>query len=83
MDFLITGSRDHYMCDTEVDLCYSYPCMNNGTCVRREGGYTCVCSAGYTGMMLLWYAWSFLIHLYHFIGVLATDHNRLIIDVHL
>ncbi|CAK1552868.1 unnamed protein product [Leptosia nina] len=45
-----TGSREHYMCDTEVDLCYSSPCVNNGTCIRREGGYTCVCSAGFTGV---------------------------------
>ncbi|XP_013196318.2 protocadherin-like wing polarity protein stan [Amyelois transitella] len=45
-----TGSREHYMCDTEVDLCYSSPCVNNGTCVRREGGYTCVCAAGFTGV---------------------------------
>ncbi|KAJ8731807.1 hypothetical protein PYW08_014537 [Mythimna loreyi] len=45
-----TGSREHYMCDTEVDLCYSSPCINNGTCVRREGGYTCVCAPGYTGV---------------------------------
>ncbi|XP_045493580.1 protocadherin-like wing polarity protein stan [Colias croceus] len=44
-----TGSREHYMCDTEVDLCYSSPCVNNGTCIRREGGYTCVCPAGFTG----------------------------------
>ena len=43
------GSQEHYMCDTEVDLCYSSPCINNGTCVRREGGYTCVCAPGYTG----------------------------------
>ncbi|CAH2208555.1 jg51, partial [Pararge aegeria aegeria] len=43
-------SREHYMCDTEVDLCYSSPCKNNGTCVRREGGYTCVCGAGFTGV---------------------------------
>ncbi|XP_026328508.1 protocadherin-like wing polarity protein stan isoform X2 [Hyposmocoma kahamanoa] len=45
-----TGSREHYMCDTEVDLCYSSPCVNNGTCLRREGGYTCVCTAGFTGV---------------------------------
>ncbi|XP_072387451.1 protocadherin-like wing polarity protein stan isoform X2 [Diabrotica undecimpunctata] len=44
-----TGSKEHYLCDTEVNLCYSSPCRNNGTCKIREGGYTCVCSTGYTG----------------------------------
>ncbi|KAK9696737.1 Laminin G domain [Popillia japonica] len=44
-----TGSREHYLCDTEVNLCYSTPCQNNGTCKIREGGYTCVCSPGFTG----------------------------------
>ncbi|XP_037887303.1 protocadherin-like wing polarity protein stan isoform X2 [Glossina fuscipes] len=44
-----TGSKEHYLCDTEVDLCYSDPCLNGGTCVRREGGYTCVCQASHTG----------------------------------
>lgn len=45
-----TGSREHYMCDTEVDLCYSSPCQHNGTCLRREGGYTCACGPTYTGI---------------------------------
>ncbi|XP_050681661.1 protocadherin-like wing polarity protein stan isoform X2 [Leptidea sinapis] len=45
-----TGSVEHYMCDTEVDLCYSSPCLNNGTCVRNEGGFTCVCPPGFTGV---------------------------------
>ncbi|XP_069162090.1 protocadherin-like wing polarity protein stan isoform X3 [Procambarus clarkii] len=44
-----TGMREHYECDTEVNLCYSSPCGNHGTCMRREGGYTCVCLPGYTG----------------------------------
>lgn len=44
-----TGSREHYLCDTEVNLCYSNPCKNNGTCHRREGGYSCTCTAGFTG----------------------------------
>ncbi|GBP48920.1 Protocadherin-like wing polarity protein stan [Eumeta japonica] len=44
-----TGSKEHYMCDTEVDLCYSSPCLNGGSCMRREGGHSCVCAAGYTG----------------------------------
>ncbi|XP_054089368.1 protocadherin-like wing polarity protein stan isoform X2 [Zeugodacus cucurbitae] len=45
-----TGSKEHYLCDTEVDLCYSDPCRNGGTCVRREGGYTCICSPKHTGV---------------------------------
>ncbi|CAH1153853.1 unnamed protein product [Phaedon cochleariae] len=44
-----TGSKEHYLCDTEVNLCYSSPCKNNGTCRVREGGYTCVCPANFTG----------------------------------
>lgn len=44
-----TGSKEHYLCDTEVDLCYSDPCQNGGTCRRREGGYTCSCSEAFTG----------------------------------
>ncbi|XP_024946918.1 protocadherin-like wing polarity protein stan isoform X2 [Cephus cinctus] len=44
-----TGSREAYLCDTEVNLCYSNPCKNGGTCQRREGGYTCTCSLGFTG----------------------------------
>jgi cadherin EGF LAG seven-pass G-type receptor 1 len=38
-----TGKTEHYFCDTEIDLCYSDPCQNNGSCIRREGGYTCKC----------------------------------------
>merc|ERR1719483_1939371 len=37
------------MCDYEIDLCYSFPCQNNGQCLRHESGYTCICAAGYTG----------------------------------
>ncbi|XP_046828165.1 protocadherin-like wing polarity protein stan isoform X1 [Vespa crabro] len=44
-----TGSREAYLCDTEVNLCYSNPCQNGGTCHRREGGYACSCSPDYTG----------------------------------
>lgn len=44
-----TGSKEHYLCDAEVNLCYSDPCANGGNCVRREGGYTCVCTAEFTG----------------------------------
>lgn len=44
-----TGSREHYLCDTEVNLCYSNPCKNNGTCYRKEGGHSCGCLPGFTG----------------------------------
>ncbi|XP_051975378.1 cadherin EGF LAG seven-pass G-type receptor 1 [Xyrauchen texanus] len=36
-------------CETEVDLCYSGPCQNNGKCRSREGGYTCECQQDFTG----------------------------------
>ncbi|XP_053689361.1 protocadherin-like wing polarity protein stan isoform X2 [Sabethes cyaneus] len=45
-----TGSKEHYLCDTEVDLCYSDPCFNGGSCTRREGGYACICREQYTGV---------------------------------
>ncbi|KAL3270161.1 hypothetical protein HHI36_009218 [Cryptolaemus montrouzieri] len=45
-----TGSKEHYLCDTEVNLCYSSPCQNNGTCKIREGGYTCVCTDNFSGV---------------------------------
>uniref|UniRef100_A0AAZ3P5L6 Cadherin EGF LAG seven-pass G-type receptor 1 n=1 Tax=Oncorhynchus tshawytscha TaxID=74940 RepID=A0AAZ3P5L6_ONCTS len=36
-------------CETEIDLCYSGPCQNNGKCRSREGGYTCECPEDFTG----------------------------------
>ncbi|XP_031420890.1 cadherin EGF LAG seven-pass G-type receptor 1 isoform X2 [Clupea harengus] len=36
-------------CETEIDLCYSGPCQNNGRCISREGGYTCECQPYFTG----------------------------------
>ncbi|XP_012288367.1 protocadherin-like wing polarity protein stan [Orussus abietinus] len=44
-----TGSLEAFLCDTEVNLCYSNPCKNGGTCHRREGGYTCACGESFTG----------------------------------
>ncbi|GBM44624.1 Protocadherin-like wing polarity protein stan [Araneus ventricosus] len=45
-----TGMKHKYECDTEVNLCYSSPCLNGGTCVRREGGFSCLCKEGFTGI---------------------------------
>ncbi|RXM27960.1 Cadherin EGF LAG seven-pass G-type receptor 1 [Acipenser ruthenus] len=36
-------------CETEIDLCYSSPCNNNGRCKSREGGYSCECPEDFTG----------------------------------
>uniref|UniRef100_A0A8D3DZM2 Cadherin EGF LAG seven-pass G-type receptor 1a n=1 Tax=Scophthalmus maximus TaxID=52904 RepID=A0A8D3DZM2_SCOMX len=36
-------------CETEIDLCYTGPCKNNGRCRSREGGYTCECLEDFTG----------------------------------
>ncbi|XP_054624282.1 cadherin EGF LAG seven-pass G-type receptor 3 isoform X1 [Dunckerocampus dactyliophorus] len=36
-------------CETEINLCYSNPCLNAGVCARKEGGYTCICREDYTG----------------------------------
>ncbi|KFM68786.1 Protocadherin-like wing polarity protein stan, partial [Stegodyphus mimosarum] len=47
-----TGMKHKYECDTEVNLCYSSPCGANGTCIRKEGGYTCICREGFTGKKL-------------------------------
>ncbi|XP_064606055.1 LOW QUALITY PROTEIN: cadherin EGF LAG seven-pass G-type receptor 2-like [Liolophura sinensis] len=44
-----TGMKKIFLCDVEVNLCYSSPCGGNGTCVQKEGGYTCLCQPGFTG----------------------------------
>ena len=44
-----TGETSAYTCNMEVNMCYSAPCQNQGTCLSREGGYTCLCQENYTG----------------------------------
>uniref|UniRef100_A0A3Q3NGM6 Cadherin EGF LAG seven-pass G-type receptor 1-like n=1 Tax=Mastacembelus armatus TaxID=205130 RepID=A0A3Q3NGM6_9TELE len=36
-------------CEAEIDLCYSSPCLNGGTCHSTEGGFSCQCPLAYTG----------------------------------
>ena len=45
-----TGEKNHYICNIEVDMCYSNPCQNQGTCISKEGGYTCECQENYVGV---------------------------------
>ena len=45
-----TGEKNHYICNIEVDMCYSNPCQNQGSCVSKEGGYTCVCQDNFVGV---------------------------------
>uniref|UniRef100_A0A3B3SWI4 Cadherin EGF LAG seven-pass G-type receptor 3 n=1 Tax=Paramormyrops kingsleyae TaxID=1676925 RepID=A0A3B3SWI4_9TELE len=41
-------------CETEINLCYSNPCLNGGVCARREGGYSCICHEDFTGERCEW-----------------------------
>ncbi|KAL7861760.1 hypothetical protein SRHO_G00132010 [Serrasalmus rhombeus] len=37
-------------CDQDIHLCSAEPCSGNSTCIETgEGGYICICPAGYTG----------------------------------
>ncbi|PRD27428.1 UNVERIFIED_CONTAM: stan [Trichonephila clavipes] len=52
-----------YECDTEVNLCYSSPCLHGGSCVRREGGFSCICPPGHTGECLpIFFQFLLLVH---------------------
>ena len=36
-------------CDQDIDECELNPCGENGVCINSFGGYTCECSAEFTG----------------------------------
>ena len=38
-----------YLC-TEINECYSSPCLNDGTCKDDINSYTCACVDGYTDL---------------------------------
>jgi hypothetical protein len=44
-----TGITTSMMCDIEINLCYSNPCLNGGVCLNREGGFVCLCDPSFTG----------------------------------
>lgn len=44
-----TGFSYRLDCDTELNLCHSSPCLNNGKCIQAEYGYTCACEPNFTG----------------------------------
>lgn len=44
-----TGFSYRLDCDTELNLCHSSPCLNNGKCIQAENGYTCACEPSFTG----------------------------------
>jgi len=50
VQLIFAGQNTTYSCDTEVNLCYSNPCLNLGTCVQIEGGFRCICPTGYKGI---------------------------------
>ena len=49
----LPGMKSVSLCDVEVDLCYSRPCLHDGQCFQKEGGYTCLCSDTFTGKFKL------------------------------
>ena len=38
-------------CSESYNLCYSRPCGDHGKCSSTDGGYTCICRIGFSGMM--------------------------------
>ena len=55
---IISGMGDYdYLCDVEVDYCYSNPCNSSGECERTEGGYTCRCHQGFAGRYCMGVGW--------------------------
>jgi hypothetical protein len=38
-----------YFLISDTNECRSNPCMNFGTCVNTEGGFSCICPDGWTG----------------------------------
>ncbi|XP_071483963.1 adhesion G-protein coupled receptor G7-like isoform X2 [Diadema antillarum] len=34
----------------EIDECASSPCLHDGTCIDQINGFSCICTAGWTGM---------------------------------
>lgn len=37
-------------CQNNINYCESEPCMNNGICAEKQGGFSCTCLPNYTGL---------------------------------
>ena len=46
-----TGLTTRYTCDVAINLCYSNPCQNGGTCHGSEDSFQCECHPGFTGQL--------------------------------
>ena len=51
---MVKSSSSHsllsfHSCLCSADPCASQPCMNQGTCIRENGGFRCTCPAGFSG----------------------------------
>ncbi|ELU05207.1 hypothetical protein CAPTEDRAFT_227166 [Capitella teleta] len=36
-------------CENEIHECLSLPCLNGGSCIELEPGYSCICAQGFLG----------------------------------
>ncbi|KAI8515707.1 hypothetical protein Bbelb_065200, partial [Branchiostoma belcheri] len=43
-------SEEHgFVCQSDIDECSSFPCVNGGTCLDGDNSYICTCPQGYVG----------------------------------
>lgn len=50
-DFTIAGSVPNCV---QINECASSPCLNGATCYDDSNAYTCICGAGFSGMLIQW-----------------------------
>ena len=47
--FLLPSELAQDESDVVVNVCVSQPCLNGAACINDDGGYLCLCEAGFTG----------------------------------